>query len=94
MTTYLLVMTTLAPNLDNIVVIPLPNPVPPPVINAVFPLKHPSGNMGVFVGGKNLFCSPTKHREDVDNFLILCDSSEKELFVITYNITLCDRVNK
>jgi hypothetical protein len=33
------------------VVIPLPNPVPPPVTKAVLPLNAPSGNIGVNLAG-------------------------------------------
>ena len=47
-------MTTWAPNWDNTVAIPFPSPVPPPVMKAVFPLKVPSGNIGVAMTGKCL----------------------------------------
>ncbi|MPC08818.1 hypothetical protein E2C01_001412 [Portunus trituberculatus] len=45
-------MTTLAPNELSIDAIPLPRPVPPPVMKAVFPLNVSFGSMAVFSGGK------------------------------------------
>ena len=56
-TGYLLVMATWAPRCDSMVAIPFPRPVPPPVMKAVFPLKVPSGSMGVLAAGKYLACS-------------------------------------
>ena len=53
-TGYLLVMATWAPRCDSMVAIPFPRPVPPPVMKAVFPLKVPSGSMGVLAAGKYL----------------------------------------
>mmetsp|Transcript_48036 Transcript_48036/g.124778 ORF Transcript_48036/g.124778 Transcript_48036/m.124778 type:complete len:217 (+) Transcript_48036:389-1039(+) len=49
---FLLVMIHSAPNLDSMVVMPLPRPVPPPVTSATFPLKQPSGSIGVFTAAK------------------------------------------
>lgn len=51
-------MTTWAPNCDNMVVIPFPSPVPPPVMKAVFPLNDSFGSMGDDMTGKNLACGP------------------------------------
>lgn len=46
-------MATFAPNLDNVVAMPAPSPVPPPVTNATLPLKVFPGSIGVFLGKKN-----------------------------------------
>ena len=45
-------MTTLAPKELSIEAIPLPRPVPPPVMKAVFPLNVSFGSIAVFIGGK------------------------------------------
>lgn len=65
-------MTTCAPRLESIVVIACPSPVPPPVMKAVFPLKHPSGSIGVRVAGKYLDCSPTHFVADFENNRLPC----------------------
>lgn len=51
-------MTTWAPSWDNMVVIPFPKPVPPPVIKAVLPLNASLGSMGDDMAGKYLACGP------------------------------------
>jgi len=53
---YLPRIATDAPKELNMRAIPLPKPVPPPVINAVFPVKVPGGSIGVFTGLKNFAC--------------------------------------
>ncbi len=44
-------MTTVAPSDDNISVIPLPKPVPPPVTKALLPVMELGGSMGVLTAG-------------------------------------------
>jgi len=67
---YLLVITTWAPSLDNMVDIPLPNPVPPPVTKAVLPLNAPSGNIGVNLAGYIFAWSPTWLAGDVEKHFL------------------------
>ena len=50
--TNLLIIATLAPSEDNVVAIPFPSPVPPPVINAVLPLNVPGGNIMSFLAAR------------------------------------------
>lgn len=50
-------MATWAPKDVNIVAIALPNPLPPPVINAIFPFSASFGSIGVFLAGKYLLGS-------------------------------------
>ena len=44
-------MDTVAPSSDIISAIPRPRPVPPPVMNATFPSRAPSGSILVLIGG-------------------------------------------
>lgn len=53
---YLLAITHVAPKLDNVDVIPLPIPVPPPVIKATFPWKVFGSNITLWRGEKNEAC--------------------------------------
>lgn len=82
--THRLEITTVAPREDSASVIPLPKPVPPPVTNAIFPLKVPGASMGDFIAG-NLAPAPLLY---LQNSNLGVEKNRKQCLVYIFNLCL------